>query len=311
MGHRTAMTKVGIARQTDWDTAASAEQFLIPWRDISPSLGPEYVQDDGNRGVNSKVFAVYPNVYRPELRIGSYLYPDVAPLIYGSILGSISTSGTGPYTHTTSPADDVIPLTAFTRFDAAQRKLRGFVPRAVEITWSGEGGFVEMSVEGNYLEATSLSGSPSVSISSIPPFIGKGQSLKIDGNTVSCKIISGRIRVEREIDLQWSSGAYPCVITPDVIDATGEITVVFDSEDDLNRALTSDPSNVEVSLEFTHGGTTYIATYKIPKLIWGGNPVEIDLGAPTSLLKYSWQAIHDTGINGPIQVVFQNSTASY
>ena len=113
MAIRTQLIKqFGLKKETTWGTAVTVDRFF-PVIDFEGEGGPEPTYSEAI--ISGKLTHEYPYIglgnesYR--FTVGGELYDHSMTALYELILGAVQTTGSGPYTHTTTQAE---PLPSFT-----------------------------------------------------------------------------------------------------------------------------------------------------------------------------------------------------
>jgi len=239
----------GISKQTAKGAPAAAATFGMGVRGGSVLMVDVQQENDGIT-FSSRVSA-YDNRLGivPGASIQTRLWPRSAGLLLYGALGSISTSGAGPYTHTITPGATLPYLTAFAQLDTEYHKVADCKINTLELTWS-ERSPVEVTYELMGITYTGYTGSYTVTNdeSGQSRFIPPGGVFQVDTNSgtpATAKIVGGSITINNNLVPIPLSAA---IVPDDVFEAEASLEVEL-------RLMPTDTTEWRKIVTGTAGGT--------------------------------------------------------
>lgn len=252
---------VGISKQTAKGAAAAAATYGLGVRGGS-TLMVDLQQENDAITFASRVSA-YDNrlSVTPGAAIQTRAWPrSIGLLLYGA-LGSINTTGAGPYTHTITPGSSLPYLTFFSQLDTEYHKIADCKVNTLTIGWS-ERAPVEVDFDLLGITATLYTSSYTTTNdeNGQSRFIPPGGVFQVDtssGTPATAKITGGRITIANNlVPIPLSVATTP----DDVFEAEAaldvELRLMPDNTNEWRKLLTgsvggSTPSGAEIYGSFS------------------------------------------------------------
>jgi hypothetical protein len=235
----------------------------------------------------------------PGAVIPTRLWPRSGGLLLYSALGGLVTTGSGPYTHTITPAATLPYLTVFSQLDTEYHKLADCSVDTLGINWSERAPVeVEATLKGvtwtGYTAAWTATNDEATTNKFIPP----GGTFGIQGRTgtpdTAAKITAGSITINNNlVPVPLSKAIYPDDNFPAEQTIDVSFTLMPDSTLDFRRALTDadagttftgNPVFGSFSVQFVDGansctltGTRVAFFPEYPEADPGGGPAELTM----------------------------------
>jgi hypothetical protein len=263
---------VGISKQTAKGAAAAAATYGLGVRGGSV-LAVELQQENDAITFASRVSA-YDNRLgiNPGASIQTRAWPrSIGLLLYGA-LGSISTGGAGPYTHTITPGATLPYLTFFSQYDTEYHKIADCKVNTLGIGWS-ERAPVEVDFDLMGITATLYTSSYTTTNdeNGQSRFIPPGGVFRVDTNSgtpATAKITGGRVTINNNLVPIPLSAA----VTPDD---------VFEAEAALDVELNLMPDNTTEWRKIITG--TNVGTVPVGTEIYGSFDTRFTIDASNDL----------------------------
>lgn len=307
-----ALSSLGVAKETTWNTPVAASTFF-PFSSESLKISIEPIQEAQIRGVLDQS----PR-YKGLITIGGAFSGAVYPSLIGHLLraalGAPTTTGTGPYTHTFTPTqgrfstDSALPPYSITvTRDGVVERYSGCVCQALTFSFS-KGGILTFEstwIGGNYDSPAA----PTVTLPTDTPFtldavvqrnsvaFGSIQdlSIAISNNLEGVRTINNNAGIITRVALSGIRS----------IEVSG--TADFDNAQLYNDFLAF--GNTPWSFEWAQGASPKLTlTFPAMKNLDGSPNVG---GEGRITLPFSLSAEYDTATSRAMQAVLINSIASY
>lgn len=244
----------GISKQSAKGVAAATATYGVGVRGGSV-LNMDVQQENDEITFSSRVSA-YDNrlSVTPGQSIQTRFWPASGGLLFLGALGGDVVTGTGPYTHTITPAATLPYLTAFAQLDTEYHKVADCKVNMLELTWS-ERSPVEIAYELMGITWTGYTGSYTVTNdeSGNPRFIPPGGVFQVDtvsGTPATAKIAGGRITINNNlVPIPLSVSTLP----DDVFEAEAALEVEL-------RLIPTDTTEWRKIVTGSAGGTTATGT---------------------------------------------------
>lgn len=308
--------KIGVAREATWG-AAPAPQVMIPVDPPTLSEPYEVLLDNSVRGVNVMDFGSYQGVGSLELSLSGLFYPEEVPFFMLAMMGSVSSTGTGPYTHTFSLADQPPSLCIQDEGlvypdGASSRRYAGFLPSSFSLSFSAEEGFLTWSCDGQGSNGTAPASGDIPADATNAPFRGWQGTVKF--NSVSnTRLISADLSMERELQLRYGADGTqrPTALHSGGISVT--CSMIFDATDyaEMDRVLAHGETTMTLTFTYGSGANEKTLAISIPTLNWGDGPVELDRSSVAATLAVTGRAIYDRDEAKLITADVTNSRENY
>lgn len=311
----TALSKLGLAKETAYGTPPSQPAVLLPYSSASFSWAFDQVVDSARRGIPVKDFHAYRGAGRVEGSLEFPVYPEEIGYFLLAILGSVETSGTGPYTHTFSLNTTSNPpsLAIWDRTGVKDYIYKGLLVNEVTFSWNAAEGFLNASVSmlGKAPEGVTSVTFPDDATSQ--PFLGWMADLTIGTTQHYERISEGEIRLAREVALHYGCDGSPSPSEAfmDVLEVSGRFTTKLESETDLNRYLQSVKEQVELVFTYGSGQNLKSLKFTMPRVDFGDEALELDRGGTYVTFVYGFRALYDQTTSTVIEIELKNSKESY
>jgi len=304
----SALSKLGINKESSWGGGATT--FInLPIEPFSYSpITYELLRDQSLRGEFGADFGIYQGVFRVEFDVEGHVYPDEIGYVLLGLFGSVTTSGTEtPYTHTFTMAQDPTSLAILDENGVQTLMMRGLRVSEFGITFNAAEDFLNWSASlvGKDYTTSTLSVEAA---STDDPYIGWQASIELDSSSFA-KVITFEATLTREASIVYtaSNTQAPYSIYAGPMEAAGNMVIIFDSADDLNRYLNNTTATMDVT--FTSGTNTF--TFTSGNVSFSSEPAEISRDEVDLRLTLNWRCISNTTDSGPCRVILANNTSSY
>jgi hypothetical protein len=224
-------------------------------------------------------------------------------------LGSVETSGTGPYSHTFKPADTIKSFTAIVVSERVQRKITGcLIDRlTIETALDLATGSIDMVAAREEKDA----GSYTPTISMLAPFVFKEATLTLGGSDRSQYLRALRLRIGNNIpvdDLYGFGSQYPRRILVRGRTVEADIEMVFEDTAEYDAFLAG--AEVACNLKFTRG-TNYEFEIDLPRMVYRSDVApHIDRREPLRITA-PCQVLYDSTAGYEVALKLKNNVASY
>lgn len=134
---QTGISKVGLAKQSGKGSAAATALFGHGLTGGAPfSVKPTQAPHQSTAG-NRLTKNAYRELLQPGAEYSFSAQPDLLGLYLLAALGSVTTTGAGPYTHTFSSGDTLPWMTAWARLASEYQKLTDAKLDSISLSWDG------------------------------------------------------------------------------------------------------------------------------------------------------------------------------
>lgn len=267
------LAKVGIAKQTVKGTAISTPQFGFGIRSGSV-FGVELQQEREAITLDNRVAPVATRLgIVPGVEFTTRLYPKSIGLLMYGVLGAISTSGSGNYTHTITPFDDLPYLTLRGLHGTTEfPQVRDCKVDELGIKWSKtEPPEVDVKLVGAVMLLGGTTWTPTVDDSRATFLPTAGGTFKLDSASstpVVAPVSAGEIKISNNLE-------------PIMLSASIEPDDVFPAEHVLECSFTltmADFGDWRETITGSASGTT-----STPAVVYGSFDMQFTIDANTSL----------------------------
>lgn len=254
---QSAIAQIGAAKQSAKGSASAAPTFAHGVTD-GAVLSLDITQDANERtGGSLGLTDVNRTAAMPAASFTSRAHPKSLGLYLFAALGGKAVTGTGPYTHTITPADTLPYLSLFGKLDSVLTQVRDYKVDTLGISWS-ENDPLEVSVDGM---GTALSFpstfTPTTDDTAASYFSPVGGTFQIDtdsGTAVTARVTAGEISISNSLEGIPLSGS---ILPDDIFNAQREITCSFDISpenlDDWRTIVTGTSSGSGVTATVPYG----------------------------------------------------------
>lgn len=254
---QSGIAQVGVAKQSAKGSAAANPTFAHGVTD-GAVLALDITQDADERTAGSlgRTDAVR-TAAMPAASFTSRAHAKSLGLYLYAALGGKAVTGTGPYTHTITPADALPYLTLAGKLDTVLTQIRDYKIDGLTISWS-ENNPLEVQVEGMGT-AISFPGSftPTTDDTAASFFTPVGGTFTLSSSTgtpATARVTGGEIAIANGLEGIAASGS---ILPDDIFNAQREITCSFDitpeNLDEWRAIATGTSSGASVSQTVPYG----------------------------------------------------------
>ena len=310
----SALTKIYVAKQTTFGTAATTGFTLLPVNSCKPRSEYGNILDKGIRGIAAADFNSQAGVGKGVVEAEGDFYPDILGLLLYQMLGTLTSAGTAsPYTHSFSLLNSAPPIITLQEVDQVQtqnfpsmnmKDLTLSFNRAEgaltwKASWEGEPGATATSETG--ADATGA------------PMIGWQAAVTL-GTSAYAKLMSCELTLAREVSLVYgaNSSQSPNAGYARELSVTAKATVEYTAFADLQKYLNKTQQAFVVNFNNSGTGTAdRQLTFTATTMDYADSPYEIDRGEGFLTLAYNLRGIYNTTDVGPCKIALINATATY
>ncbi len=242
-------------------------------------------------------------------------------LLFKHLLGAVTTTGSGPYTHVFKVADLPTSLWFEKGFtDIGQYLLfTGVRVGSMSFSFSGKGGVVESGLAlmgADQADPATASVDPAPTVEDDRPFRNFQAAIE-EGGAAIATVTEVSLQVDNNLDgdvYTIGSGGSRHEIPEGVIAVTGELTALFDSVTLYNKARNGTESSLKITLSRGDGlgaaGNESLEIY-IPELVFEENTPAVD--GPRGLrVKLPFRAYYeDSAEASAVQFTLKNPVPTY
>jgi len=247
---------LGIAKESAEGTAVAPSKFIpvalgkLKATDIIAPL-----LDEGVRGANAKEYNYIQGRKHSEIEWGGPVFPDTLPWAIGGVLGDITTTGSGPYTHSialenstatgassANPQPTTLTLTDF--YAANVRSYPGCKVHDFTLNFSAEG-LLEYDAKATGW-ASSVPSTPSPTWdNTILPVPVWAATVTLGGTTVS-NVVEGMISMARPVTPIFgiANTQNPYTVFSGPLEVKGQLKFVMEDDTQLTAFLSQDSANL-------------------------------------------------------------------
>ncbi len=294
------LARVGLAKQSAKGTAATVPAFAFGIRDggvFSAELPQE--REEITQSASLIAPAANRGLVVPGAEFSTRAYAGSIGLLLYAALGGIATTGTGPYTHTITPATALPWLSVFGQLDGNLIKAFDCLVDELEISWDGvEPLEVSASMIGRSVEWPGSFGTVTNDEELAAYFRPVGGTFKVDVDSatpVTASIKAGSLKIANNVEaIDLSHLATPGEVWNGAQDIDVGLTLVPDVLDDWRTILTGTAAGTSVSavpiygsfeVQFNLDANTFLKlaasrvafAVEFPEADSGGGSVELPL----------------------------------
>lgn len=318
---------LGIAKETrptpgSSPTAVAATDF-IPFTSITPVDTINYLDDKGMRGSMVDEYDVIQGNIHSEFEFGGDVFPDTIGYMVAGVLGECATTGaSAPYTHAintlNSQASNGQPPT-FTLSDyyslgsASTRQYAGAQFTSIDFKFSADALLTYTTKAMAYASATATNPTPSFStVTPVPTWTG---AVTLNGST-NTQLSDGNCTISRPVTPIFTvdGNQRPYQLFAGPVTVAGALTLVFESDTELNLYLANTRPAVDIDFTAGTGATATEVKLHMTKCAWTVAKIErskdfIELGVTYKGLANTTDVGTSAGYS-PIKVTLKNAKAS-
>ena len=268
MAYMSVNSYLGLALESTRGTAAAGTYTYIPVSapQVSPML--QWLRDEALRGSPVSLYDQVAGVRHDEVDFKTYAYADSAPLLFASVLGPISSSGSTLYTHTigllnsasTGSQPSAVTVNSFDGGNAFQ--ISSARASSLDLSFGADKA-VEASLK--YMGQPWTTPTPTATYGTEALIPGWDTAISIN-STSFLNIIDGTLKIDRKTVPIFTAGqqgphtvfAGPCAVS-------GSFTVVVEASDVFTIGSTAyglyrGASNIPMTITFTDPSDVTSAT---------------------------------------------------
>lgn len=321
----TARQFQGIGLETTPGTAVSATAFL-PHTKFDPMDNQQWLDDLGARGSMAQEYDEVAGVVASQIQCGGDVYADGFGWYIAGLMGDVAVSGAGaPFTHVMgllNSGDGQPP--SYTLWDYygrtdsnPARKYAGCKVGEVHLAASAEGLLQWTAVLNGF--ASAVGALPSQSFSSVTAEPTWEGTVTLGGSSTAileqCSI--DLVRAGAGPIFNIDGDANPYEIFSGKLGVSGAMTVIMETDAELNRYVGSSKGTTGLTLDWTHGTSSALVEVKAQMTkIQYTSPTKIERGKEYIEVSTTFKAIAnstDVGASaglGPILWTLKNANAS-
>lgn len=266
----------------------------------------EYQADVGLRGIGAQTFGLYQGVEYSDWKYLLDMYQTDTPLLFTSILGPDTKSGTAsPYTHTFNLASAEPSSICLHDYDGYEEwVLAGSRMSAMNIKFDVAKNLTADIQGQGFPHTTTTKETPSVTAEQY--YMGWQAALKIAGSS-NYHLVSMQLNMTRKLQVRHSAqnSQAPTYVFVGPLEVAGSIT--FDVEDDTEFNYYANNTQPSVVVTFTDGSNSL--KFQMSTCAFK-NPTRFTSGTDWLQLDASFTAVYNTTDSGPIEIVAVNSRAT-
>lgn len=313
MGTNTALDgQFGLKKETTYGTAVTVDRF-IPFTGFG--VTSKFVQHVAEGIVAGRMFPDVEQAKKGVEEVGGPVEFEMAArsqaLIWELLLGAAATTGSGPYTHTITPAGLQPSATLQAGITDVGGTVRPFtVAGAVfdQGTFTGSVGEVakvKVEVIGRTVVTDTALASASYTAGALTPMVFREGSATVNGAAVNAT--SFEVAISRNLQRRYLAGASATArpLTSGRPVCSGKITAEFEDLTEYNLARNA--TDIDVVLGFSDG--TSSTTFTVHTKLADASPAISGLGAVTADLVWE-QAFGDGSDADAVKVVCVNADST-
>lgn len=291
---------LGVGKETTWGTPVTAQR----WYDIIREnlRTRKTVIIDSDTVASREILKAVRGTEHVEGDVEMYLNSMQIGHALLSLMGSVSTTGSGPYTHTFSVGDTLPSLTLRSRLDSVTEKVfAGCVVDSLDLTAETGKARVTLGIIGR---SESL-GTPSTpSFTTQDDFVSGEATITLAGSTKRPRRLS--LRVTNNLEPIFVLGDYFTQRPrPRKFEVTGSFELDFESTSEYNDFLNLTPRDLTV--KFTKG--SHSIEFDIDRFVYTNASVEVR-GRELLVGRFDFRALKPTTVS-TLRVILVNDDSSY
>lgn len=316
------IAKAGLSKQTGKGSPAAAATYAYGLRS-GRVIGAEIQQETEEVTVDTRVNpGANRNGVIPGMEYVTRGYPKLLGLLLYGALGSISSSGSGPTSHTITPGDDLPYLTAFGRQGSEYYQLKDAKLDQLRMSWDGPGP-IEVGARfiGLDLDPISAPTETNQEADSGGKFRAAGGTFKLDIDSdtpVAAPVSKGEISIANAIEaVMLADSIQPNDVFPGVLVPSVSLTlkpndllrwreIVFGAAAGTDVSAVPIYGSFEVKFVLDANTDLTISATRVPFM---AEFPEVDPRGGAQELVVTGEAMKPTG--AAITAVLRNSVASY
>lgn len=327
----SAKQAIGLAVETTQGTANTVIAASAPVLEFTPNDKFVWLPDNGLRGSMTERYGNIQGPRSVEFTMSGAVFCDWLPFLVRNIMGDLTTTGAGPYTHAMSLLNSgTAQPSSLTITD-----WQGLTPTTFARTYSGcclseltlrgnpESTLVEFSAKGiGFTSAAYPASAPTFSFSTDAPMAAWRTSIGLggpaSGGTINLSVRNWEWTATRELRPQWTSGntQLPYIIQRGKLTVAGMLYHAVPSDETyLNYLINNTQPQLQILID-NGGATTAQRQLQLDVAAASYTGLGINRSEETVGQDGTWEAIANTtnaGASGgysPSKVTVINNTAS-
>ena len=223
--------------------------------------------------------------------------PENVTSLFKWLLGAVTTTGAGPYTHVFKTGDDILSFTGRLGANLRERLLGGCLLESARFearAGRGDAGLLRATWEilGTKIESDGAIGSPT--FSTLTPFVWHEGTVTLNAVNKSTQVKRFALEYRNNIpidDLYAFSTTEPTLIRVGRADITCDMDIQFD--DTAQYDLFKNGTEFAAKFDFVHTTTPYQLTFEMPKVVYRAAVPNPDRREQI-VIPASMEARHDT-----------------
>lgn len=301
----TQLQHLGLAKETTWGTPV-APTVYFPFDSASADETLNTVVDNGKRGHITKDYGVIPTTMSSALEVEGHLYTNEIGHVLKSLLSSVTTSGTSPYTHVFKASDAQASLTAQFFDGVEETQYAGLV--VDELTISGDAeGVVTVSWSAQGKSGTVVAKSTPAISATLASIAGSFCTLTV-GGSANTNLFGFEITIARENKLIYGASASqdPTKAAQGSVEVTGSFTFDVENADEFDAFR--DQDYVALVLTIGNNASNQAIVTMSRAFIESASK---DDGEVNARVDWEVRGTYNATDAGPVAVELKNTTASY
>lgn len=262
------LVAIGVGKQTALGAPAAEPFAWFGVKDGKPAqweIDEDVIELTGDKPVYSEVDRT---LVVPGAEFTSLLHPKMLGLLLYGALGSLVTTGAGPFTHVSVPANDNPYLTFWGRaFGGDYMRVEDCKIDELEISWENAGHVsLAMTAMGVVFNWGAVAPTPTndESVGGTPLFRAAGGVFKVDpasGVPIERPVVSGSIKITNNTEaVPQSKSVQPSDVMPGVKDIEYTLTIAPNDLSDVRKAVTGGAAGTTIGNVPVYGSLDWLFT---------------------------------------------------
>lgn len=246
MPKATFLSYLGIAKETTSGTAAAPTAF-IPVTTFKPADDLKYLEDKGYRGALVDSYGLIAGPQTSTYDYDANVHLDTVGYALAGVLGDVTTTGTGTYSHVISTYNGTTAPTTYTITDYSAVETRqnpGCQFSEVAFKFSGTDLF---SYSAKAIGLKSVVGTtPIPAWSTFGPMAGWSGAVQIGGAS-NMTVLDGEVTIKRPVNPLMTVGSQsPYSMWDGVVSVEGKLTLIMEDATQLQNYLSNSQPSVDI-----------------------------------------------------------------
>lgn len=319
---------LGVAKETSQGTAV-VMTATIPVEKFEPEDKPVWLNDRALRGSMVDEYGRQQGVVKTEFSMSGPVFGDTLGWLVGNILGDVTTSGVGPFTHAFSTLNSGAgqPTShTFTHFQGpvasvGARQYPGSCLSELSVKWNAETQLAMYDAKGLSWQSVIPGGAPTSAPSTVAPIPSWRAILGIagpaSGGTQVKTVMDGEFTVKRMLDAVFTSqlSQNPYIIQRGAVSVSGKLNFIAADESPYLAMIGNTQPQLQLILDNGVAGAGQVQL-KVDCQLGAYNAAKPDFGKAAVGYQATFDAIANTtnaGTSGgysPSKITLINSIAA-